>query len=34
MTSEQSNQLLFNAQTPLNFSVRTSVGFWDVITNI
>jgi len=34
MTSEQSNQLLFNIQTPVNFSVRASLSFWDIITQI
>ena len=34
MTSEQSNQLLFDVKTPFDFSVRTSISFWDIITKI
>ena len=30
----QPNQLLFNVQTPFNFSVRVSFSFWNIITQI
>ena len=34
MTSEPSSPLLFDVQTPLGFTVRVSLSYWDIITQI
>ena len=34
MTDKEPDELLFTAQTPLNCSIRVTVAYWNIITQI